>query len=224
MKIRNLSNLYAGLNIEGPRPMKNLPTNCGWLNIIIAIDEPLNGLTFDDVMKKVLDDNLDTIEEAVGIDIEDMLDNIIDIVEQIKSKYTNPLVHIHQYEGTTNLHERIYKATGVKSITDKTNYYEFPTNYARLYPTTDFVLSLSQCAGLGAKAGEWIVPNGFAKFDIKKNTISKNIQITMNNDEFDLTRFSPKKGLVLYVDDLWNPTNEDMDIDILIERLVEPDQ
>jgi len=209
LETKKLNILAKGLNIEGPRPYRNLPAGCKWLNLIVVVDEPLSGTTFDDVMEVKSSNGYSTIEEAVGIDTISMVNNLTDIIKEISSKYKT-LVHIHQYKGSTDLDVVLSNATGVECILDETNYYEHPVDYVTQYPNIEFLLSLSQCAGLDAVAGEWIIPESFMRYDVENGIVFTTKETDFEIcSEFDVSKFNPKTGNILYVNDLWNPGPDD---------------
>jgi len=204
LPLKDLPKIAVGLNIEGFRPTLNLPSNCKWYNIIQAIDEPLEGTTFDDVMAKVKSHSYSFIEQAVGIDMETYLEQVISFIQAISKHHSKVLVHVHQYTGTTKLAEVIQERTHIKTILDTTNFFETPTIYTELYPQIDALISISQCAGLGTKAGEWIIPTNFLQFDVKHNIIYTTPKI-VPNEAAKYVNFPCTEGPILMVNDLWNP-------------------
>lgn len=204
LNLKDLGSIAAGLNIEGYRPTLYLPNNCKWYNIVQAIDEPLNGMTFDDVMTKVKENNYPFIEQAVGIDIDIFVDQIVSFVESIAKHHKNVLVNVHQFTGTTILDKVIEAKTGIKTILDKTHFYEHPVIYSEDYPQIDALISISQCAGLGAKAGEWILPTEFMEFDVKNNIVYTTTR-NVDNCAEPFINFPFVRGNILMVNDLWNP-------------------
>lgn len=207
IKLMDLNKIAVGLNIEGYRPTLTLPDGCTWYNLIQVIDEPLKGNNFDDVMKIVNEKKLEYIEQAVSIDIGNFIEQLKGIINKIKHKHKNLLVHIHQYTGTTILNKTLESATGVKTILDTTNFFETPINYKKEYPDIDGLISISQCAGFGLPAGSWIIPTGFMEFDVKKNTIyTKTREVDDHISKYVDFEFS--KGIILMVNDLWNPNLE----------------
>jgi hypothetical protein len=204
LPLKNLPKIAVGLNIEGYRPTLNLPPNCKWYNIIQAIDEPLEGTTFDDVMASVKSNNYSFIEQAVGIDIEIYLEQVIGFIQAISKHHSKVLVHVHQYTGTTKLAEVIQERTHIKTILDTTNFFETPIIYSEVYPQLDALISISQCAGLGTKAGEWIIPTNFLQFDVKHNIIYTTPQVALN-EAAKYVNFPCTEGPILMVNDLWNP-------------------
>lgn len=115
-------------------------------------------------------------------------------------------MHVHQYKGTTKLHIELQKRTGLKVILDETNFHENPVDYREKYPNIDALVSLSQCAGFGHMAGEFIVPKGFLNFDVSTNTIDLKPEFQTNYIEDVLPKeLSFVKGNILVVNDLWNP-------------------
>lgn len=219
IKLSELSNIAAGLNIEGYRPTLTLPNNCKWYNIVQVIDTPLIGNTFDKVMKKVRDNNYELIEMAVSIDIQNFVDQLVDLIIKIKAKHQNLLVHVHQYTGTTVLDKILSEKTGLQVILDTTNFFETPINYTEKYPNIDGLLSISQCAGFGLEEGTWIIPDKFLEFDVKNNCIkTKSVSVANHVERF--VNFSYVKGNILIVNDLWNPSDEDIanDASIILEN------
>ena len=204
---KDLPKLAVGLNIEGYHPTEYInKETTDWINIIQSIDLPLENDTFDMVMKRVRENNYDYIEQAVGIDIDDFIDKLTKMVLNIKKRYKNPLIHVHQYVGTTVLDKTLFKTTGVFAITDKTNFFETPVNYIEKYPDVDCVISISQCAGLGVKNGTWIIPTGFMNYDVVNNFIETE-HIYVKNVAKDFVEFEYIEGDILVVNDLWNPTD-----------------
>jgi len=201
--VTKLSDIAVGLNIEGYEPSQYLPPGCKWYNIIQVIDEPLDGITFDYVMQKVKKYNYEFIEQAIGINIDDLLNKIVTFIEKIKPYHKNLLVHVHQYTGTTMLHKAIEDRTGIKAILDVTNFYDNPIDYAKDYPDIDGLISLSQCAGFNVPAGSWIIPTSFMVFDVVHNIIyTKKLSAKNDADKY----FTPDQtGNILMVNDLWNP-------------------
>lgn len=212
LDLNNLSKVACGLNIEGYRPYNNLPIGCKWYNIVQVIDEPLKGDTFDEVISRVKNNNYKYIEEAVGIDIVTMLNQLSVMIEKIKSIHKKILVHVHQYEGTTILHESLELLTGVECITDKTNFYEHPVDYKITHPDIDALISISQCAGFDLPAGTWIVPTRFMDFDVANNIIYTN-PITADNHIEQFVDFDYVNGTILVVNGLWNPSVESISHD-----------
>lgn len=205
IKTTDLPSIAVGLNIEGCRPSLSLPKDCIWYNVVQAIDEPLDGITFDNVMDKVKANNLTLIEQAIDkINIEKFIDDLVSLINKIKIDHKNLLVHVHQYTGTTTLNQILQEKTGVKTILDQTNFFESPIDYSHEYPEIDGLLSLSQCAGIGVKAGTWIVPTGFLDFDVINNLIFTGPKYANNLVEKYL-EFEYIKGNILVVNDLWNP-------------------
>jgi hypothetical protein len=207
--IKDLAKIACGLNIEGYRPSNSLPKGCEWINIVQVIDEPLIGETFDDVMAIVKSKKYKYIEEAVNIDISTLLKQLTSLINNVKKVRNNILVHVHQYEGTTILHETLSRLTCVKTICDKTNFYENPINYKKDYPDIDCLISISQCAGFGHKAGTWIIPGSFMHFNTKENDICL-YKIIGNNNAKKYVDFDHVTGNILVVDDLWNPSFDDI--------------
>ncbi len=221
IKLSELSSIALGLNIEGCRPTLSLPDGCKWYNLIQVIDTPLAGTTFDKVMASVKNNNYSLIEQAVNIDIDKFIDQLSNLVKEISVHHKNLLVHVHQYTGTTILDRLIYEKTGIKTILDTTNFFETPTNYAKDYPDIDGLVSISQCAGFGLKEGSWIVPDNFFEFNVHTNKIyDKALPSKASNDVQKFIKFEHEIGNILVVNDLWNPTDEDIlnDIEIKIEK------
>lgn len=220
MQTKDLSSLAVGLNIEGYKPFQMMDSKTtSWFNIIQAVDLPLEGDTFDSVMKRVRDNDYKYIEQAVGIDIDDFIDKLTKMILKISKKYKNPLIHVHQYTGTTILDKTLELATGIPAITDVTNFFESPVDYREKYPTVDCVISISQCAGIGysngnVKPGTWIIPTGFLNFDVINNTIDTNV-ITVKNEIKEFVDFEHIEGNILVVNDLWNPTDLSKEIKII---------
>jgi hypothetical protein len=209
----NLTNIARGLNIEGYRPCKNMPVGCKWFNVIQVIDEPLEGINFDDIMKIVNENKYSYIEQSIGLDINKFINQLVDLICDIAKDHKNVLVHIHQFEKTTILHKTLQeKIKNVKFITDKTHYYEYPVDYKIDYPNIDALISISQCAGFGLKAGSWIVPTSFMDFDVKNNIIYTN-KIYVDNHMDKYVKFEYVRGNILVVNDLWNPSVKSPRID-----------
>jgi Predicted HD superfamily hydrolase len=215
--LKKLNTIVSGLNIEGYRPFFNLPTNCKWYNIIQVIDEPLEGHDFNSVMEIVRKNKLDYIESAVGIDINNYINQVSSMILKISENHKNVLVHIHQYTGTTILDKIIYERTKIKTILDDTNYFESPINYKEKYPNIDALISISQCAGFGLKAGQWIIPTYFHDFDVKNNIIYTK-KIFVDNNIKKYVSFPYKEGAILVVNDLWNPDLEILDGVLLLDE------
>lgn len=213
---KNIDKIASGLNIEGCRPTETLPSGCLWYNIVQAIDEPLKGFTFDDVMKIKNDNKYNLIEQSIkSIDIDKFIDNLVGLINKIKVNHKKFLVHVHQYTDTTTLDKILHEKTGVDVILDKTNFFESPINYLESYPDIDGLLSLSQCAGLGVDAGTWILPIGFFNFDVHRNVIYlKTPKFTNSIEKY--IEFEFVKGNILVVNDLWNPTFDNMCNKILL--------
>jgi hypothetical protein len=114
MNLFDLPNIAVGLNIEGCRPTQYLPEDCKWYNIVQVIDEPLKGIDFDFVMKSVHEHNYQFIEEAVGINVNELLDQLTNFIMLIAPKHKNLLVHVHQYTGSTQLAKVLQEKTGIK--------------------------------------------------------------------------------------------------------------
>jgi hypothetical protein len=209
-KLLELNEIAVGLNIEGYKPSLSIPIGSEWYNIIQVIDEPLKGVNFDDVMKIVNENKYKYIEQAVGIDIEYFVDQLVNIINKIKKNHKNLLVHVHQYKGTTILDKTLEERTNVKTILDTTNFFETPIDYSKEYPEIDGLISISQCAGFGLSAGTWIIPTGFMEFDVKNNIVYTNVKIVDNNIE-EYINFEYTKGNILIVNDLWNPNLELLD-------------
>jgi hypothetical protein len=212
LKFTDFSKLAIGLNIEGCRPTLNIPKNCDWYNVILAVDEPMAGITFDDVMKKVKDNNYEYIEQAIDFfDVENYIEQMVTIIERIKNNnnYKNILIHVHQYTGTTILDKTIEKKTNIKTILDTTNFFSSPTDYNKDYPDIDCLVSISQCASVttNCKAGTIIVPDYFMDYDVAKNVVYTNKKTVSNNIDKYMDGIKFSRGGILVVNDLWNPTD-----------------
>jgi HD superfamily phosphodiesterase len=209
LSTRRLAQVAVGLNIEGPRPTANLPRGCKWYNLVQSVDEPLKGDTFDEVMRRTREHKYDYIEQAVGINIPTFLDQLASLLGEIKARHKKVLVHVHQYRGTTILDKTLARLSGLHVILDETNFFEGPLNYAKLYPDIDALVSLSQCAGLGTVAGQWILPTHFLRFDANHSLLfSEPLHPSVPNSasELKLSGWPPVvKGPLLFVDGLWNP-------------------
>lgn len=92
-----------------------------WYNLVLAIDEPLAGLTFDDVMRVKETNDYDLIEEAVGLAKDEFVKQVIGFIEAVAANHKKLLVHVHQYEGSTTL-MAILREAGYDTISDGTNY------------------------------------------------------------------------------------------------------
>ncbi len=209
IQTRDLHTLAAGLNIEGCRPWDALdPAVTTWLNIVQVIDKPLEGDTFDMVMDRVRANKYEFIEQAVGVDIGGFIEQLTGVVRKLLRTYKNPLVHVHQYAGTTRLDKVLQEKTGVRTITDVTNFYESPVDYRVAYPDVDCVLSVSQCAGLAPDlpVGTWIVPTGYLTYDVTNDVIESRVR-TVPNPVAPLLDFPHVHGAILVVNDLWNPSD-----------------
>jgi uncharacterized protein len=207
-----LGEVAVGLNIEGCRPGRNLPAGARWYNLVMAIDEPLAGLDFDDVMRIKSSNQHAYIEEAVGVDVGVMIDQLSAVLASVAKGHTRVLVHVHQYTGSTVLHTALHRRTGLEVILDGTNFAETPVDYKTVYPDIDALVSISQCAGLGPKAGTWIVPTAFLPY--RNRTIMPALLDSVPNGiEPHLDGVAYIKGAVLVVDALWNPrTPADADV------------
>ena len=221
-KKSDIESIAIGLNIEGCNPYKLMPKRCEWYNLIIAVDEPLNGITFDNVMDKVKSRDLKYIEEAIDdFDIDNFISTLVKIIKDIESLncYKNILIHVHQYTGTTILHETLKQLTGINTILDTTNFFESPTNYSIMYPDIDCLISISQCASLSktCRAGTFILPTSFYSFDVRENKIYVGDNKFENNIEpyLILQDIEYVHGNILVVNDLWNPTKTEIDNDTL---------
>ena len=210
IKVKDIGKMAIRLNIEGCRPTYSLPGFCDWYNIILAVDEPMAGITFDHVMKKVNTNKLQYIEQAIdNFDVDEYIKQMVTIITRIKesNNYKKILVHVHQYTGTTILDRTLEEKTGIKTILDTTNFFETPTDYSLNYPNIDCLISISQCASVNidCKAGTLIVSDGFINFDVKKNTIDTNKYFATNFITKYLDGIDYKIGTILVVNDLWNP-------------------
>lgn len=236
-EVKGLGNLALGLNIEGDRPARYLPRGCAWYNFIVAVDAPLRGVTFDEVMCNKATLGCDLIEEAAGIDPRTYVDDVVSIVNAVQRRHSRLLVHIHQFVGTTTLDSIVRdRCPGLHEvITDVTHFFAHPVNYAKDYPDVDAVLSLSQCAALSEelKVGQWWTPTEVHAFDPDTSvvclgpahhpattTTTTRTQCNPRVDELWAHggRMAGRvaKGALLMVDDLWNPTPEDMKRDVLV--------
>ncbi|AYV78387.1 MAG: hypothetical protein Edafosvirus11_22 [Edafosvirus sp.] len=207
LELKSLNTIAVGLNIEGHRPTLTLPKKCKWYNIIQVIDEPLAGINFDHIMKSVNDNKYNLIEKAIGIDIDNFVSQLVEVITKIAKNHINPLVHVHQYTGTTILNQILESKTGIKTILDTTNFFETPISYEEKYPNIDALISISQCAGFGLKAGTWIIPTSFMEFDVKNNIIDTK-KIFAENNIKKYVHFDYIEGNILVVNDLWNPNLE----------------
>ena len=158
-----------GLNIEGHRPTLSVPDGCKWYNAIQAIDEPMNGIDFNKIMSIVEENGYKYLEQTIeGLDIDKFVYQLVELINTIKK--ANPdieskdiLVHVHQYSNSTILNHTLQGYTGIKCITDKTNFFESPVDYKKEYPNIKILISLSQCASMGKKikAGTWMIADAF---------------------------------------------------------------
>lgn len=200
------------LNIEGCRPYSNLPINADWFNLIIAVDSPFLGDTFDVIMDKVKKNNFELIEKSIeNFSVEKYICDLVNVINQIQNSnnYKNILIHVHQYENTTVLDKILEQKTGIKTILDKTNFYENPIVYSEMFPNIDCLISLSQCASLNQNilAGDFIVPQNFYYFDVKNNYVDLTPISHDNKIEKYLVDINYKISNVLMVNDLWSPNN-----------------
>lgn len=204
LHLNQLSDIAVGLNIEGCRPVAHLPVNCKWYNIVQVIDEPLKGILFDDIMQTVKENSYQYIEQAVGINIDTLINQLVTFVTAVAKHHKNVLIHVHQYENTTLLAETLQKKTQIKAITDKTNYYENPVIYSSEYPDIDALISISQCAGFSVPVGQWIIPTNYMSFDVSQKIVYTTPQVVTNHatEHFPYDYIG---GTVLVVNDLWNP-------------------
>jgi len=216
LSFKNLNSIdVVGLNIEGCRPCDYLPEKCAWYNLIIAVDAPLQYITFNDVMEKVKKNKYQMIEEAIEeFNIDTYISELVNVINAIKADYKNILIHVHQYRGTTCLDRIIETKTGIRTILDETNFFTHPINYAKDFSEIDCLISLSQCASVNkyVGAGLFIVPTGFMNFDVKNNIIYTNVIEKPNNIRKYLEGvISYVEGKILVVNDLWNPTRDQID-------------
>jgi uncharacterized protein len=218
LNLLDIPSIAVGLNIEGYRPTLCLPQNCQWYNIVQVIDEPLSGLTFNTVMNTVKQNNYQFIEQAVGINIDIFLEQLITFINNIAKQHKHILIHVHQYTGSTKLADVIQQKTSIKTILDKTHFYEHPVIYTDLYPTIDALISISQCAGFGINAGQWIIPSAFMEFDVLNNIIYTKKTI-VNNNAADYFPYDYITGNILMVNDLWNPDLKNDDGILLFDEL-----
>lgn len=214
--IKNLSEIACGINIEGCRPQNFLPDNCKWFNIIQVIDTPLTGNTFDFIMEEMYYLNCKTIEEAAGIEVKSFINDIVTLVNNIKKDYSKLLIHVHQDKNTTCLHYILSKILNMTILVDDGNFFCNPIDYGKLYPDTDAILSISQCAGLGKKTGCYIIPSGFMEFDVDNNIIFTDKKY-MDMEIEKYISFDYAIGSILYVTKIWNPININEDI-LLIDN------
>lgn len=204
ININNLPDIAVGLNIEGYKPTLHLPKHCKWYNIVQVIDEPLQGTNFDDIMEIVTRCKYDYIEQAANINIENFLNQLETFVNSIAKNHKNVLIHVHQYTGTTILAKTLQERTSIKTILDETNFFDHPVHYDESYPEIDALISISQCAGFGKKAGQWIIPTSYMEFDVHKNIIYTQ-KIVVDNGAKEHFPFDHVEGNILIVNDLWNP-------------------
>jgi len=218
LPLQQLNTIALGLNIEGPRPTQYLPNHCKWYNLIQVIDEPLIGITFDMIMKKVANHRFKFIEQAIdNFNIQKFITQLTNIINKIKGDHNKILVHVHQYTGTTQLHQELAKNTGLSVILDDTNFYEQPVRYNEKYSDIDALVSISQCAGFGLPAGSFIVPSSFMEFDVVNNIIYTN-KLIVNNDIKKYLDFEFHEGNILFVNDLWSPDLKTVDGILLIDE------
>ena len=208
LHLRNINTVARGLNIEGNRPLSYLPSQCKWFNILQVVDTPItcnnldtsadisanvsvntsadtgiNGNSnIEDIIHKSQSEGFDYIEEIVGINVEDLVTKLSKLILNISKDFSNPLVHVHQYTGTTKLAETLQRNTGIKAILDLENYYNTPVNYVDEYPNIDCLISISQCAGFVDPPGTFIVPTGYIEYDIDYNVIY-NTTLPLNTTE-----------------------------------------
>ncbi len=215
LAFKDFPKIAVGLNIEGYHPARTLPQFADWFNIILAVDEPLNGITFDDVMQSVKENKYQYIEQAIpGFDLETYIDRMVLLINRIKKDYNNVLIHVHQYTGTTILDKILQERTGVYTILDVTNFHELPVNYKERYPKLDCLISISQCAALDSKAGDLIIANSWYDYNVKKGELSGFFFMPYNEDRKKYFEGIPYKiGTILVVDDLWNPTKHEIESD-----------
>lgn len=165
-------------------------------------------MAFDDIMSSVKNNSYNYIEQAVCIDVNILMEQLTTFVNNIKKDHKNILMHVHQYTGTTKLSEALENITSVKTILDKTNFYEHPVNYKELYPNINALISIPQCAGFNIKAGEWIIPKNFMNYDIINDIIYTN-KITVENNASEYFPYNYTEGTIIIVDNLWNPNIDD---------------
>lgn len=231
--VKGLKNLALGLNIEGCFPYKALEelnkrdekvkpevkpqpfTKVKWYNLVVAVDAPLEDFTFEALMEKKAKHEYDLIETAAGMDRETFLRDLLTILHKVSEGHSCLLVHVHQYEGSTALVD-ILRKEGFLTISDKTNWHEGPVDYAKDWPQIDGLFSLSQCAGLGAAPGEWIVPTAYYPFDVKTNLVVKASPPFVNSLNPSDLPIHVYRGPLLVVNDLWNPSMGEMDDDLLV--------
>jgi len=215
LSLTDLPKIALGLNIEGYRPAINLPNpnglmgalvpGCKWYNLIQVIDEPLCGLDWTEVMNRVKENQYPLIEQAVGIDPDKLIEQLVKFINRIKPLHQNLLIHVHQFTDSTVLDQLIQKATGIRTILDRTHYFEHPTIYSEEYPHIDGLISLSQCAGIGLKPGEWIVPDSWLEYDVQHQVIYTTKQGQDLNSAKEFVPFDHWTGSVLMVNDMWVP-------------------
>lgn len=204
INIFNLDDISVGLNIEGNHPSYFIPKNCKWYNIVQVIDEPLKGKTFEKVMENKYNNKYDYIEEAVGIDKDNFISQLVDLIKRISKDHKNVLVHVHQANGSTILDRTLEEATGIKCILDEINFYEHSVEYKTAYPDIDALISISQCAGFNQPPGTWIIPTTYMTMDIDNNIIYTECLYAMNYIR-PYVNFDYIMGNILVVKDLWNP-------------------
>ncbi len=204
INISNLGDISVGLNIEGLDPSYYKSGDCKWYNIVQVIDEPLKGETFEKVMENKNNNKCDYIEEAVGIDKDNFISQLVNLIKNISKDHKKVLVHVHQYKGSTILDRTLEEKTGIECILDETNFNEFPVEYKTLYPDIDALISISQCAGFNQPPGTWIIPTTYMTFDVKNNIIYTERMYAMNYIK-PYVDFEYIEGNILTVNDLWNP-------------------
>ena len=102
--------------------------------------------------------------------------------------------------------------TKIKTILDTTNFFETPTDYSKNHPDIDCLISISQCASVNmdCRAGTLIIADNFLDWDVVKNTININKYSATNLIARYMDSIPYVTGTILVVNDLWNPTDDEM--------------
>jgi uncharacterized protein len=200
--LTDLGSLAKGVNIHGCRPYQFLPEGCKWYNIVqVMYDE----LVPENIPEEETED--DMIERSAGIDIDQLLEQLTAIIKNIKKDHDKLLVHVHQYPGTTILHELLKQRTGVKCILDEGDFVQHPTNYRDEYPEIDGLISLEICVGIGCSPGNWIVPKYYLPFSSRHRIIYNEPQYAINH----IKKYLPPDFEYLSCPILWMDNNCDPD-------------
>lgn len=195
---------------------------------------PDSAITFDDVLRRRDQIYRTTgafpalLEQTVGLDtcaLVEQLALFIAIVVR-EGGHRSPLVHLHQYRAWTKLdvfikeYWRVTKGfedmavASITFITDGTNFFEHPVDYAREYGDNDAIIAIGQIAGFGRQyVGTWVIPTELAVFDAETCTVqlpfklfpreNKALKLVLDGH---LDHLGVSSGPLLVVNGLWNPS------------------